>query len=280
MFWCRVGLCRSNRRPRQHCRCTRAVPHSPLPSSCHCIVHQCQVAVAPSTTVKLPLRRPLSSITVALAVHHRHAHAVPPHPSPSSHHRTVPCHPLSSSQSPLSGRCAIHRRPSPSIAVHRPLLSMSRPSRPITINLSNFVHQPPSQSPPPSSPSPLSRHRAVNCRPSLSTIHRRWVAVASSIAVFTIEPSIAVELPSRRPPSIAIQCPSPTCCNLLPELLKNTSPITVLTINWLTQKFWLKLYSKPFDETRLKWNMTSCLNKLICKKRIYQQTIYFYKLTK
>ena len=134
MFWCHVGLCCSNCRPRQHHRCARAVPHRPLPSSCHCIVHHRQVAIAPSTTVKLPSHHPSLSITVALAVHCRRAHAISPRTSLSSHHQTVPRHPLPSSQSLLSGRCAIHRHPSPSIAIHFPLPSMSRPLWPIAVN--------------------------------------------------------------------------------------------------------------------------------------------------
>ena len=163
MFGCHIGLCRSNRWPRQHRRRAHAVPHRPSPLSHHCVVYHRQVlAIAPSTTVKLPSRRPSSSITVALAVHCRRAHA-------------IPC-------------------------------------------------------PPPLSPSPLSRHRAIHCHPSPSTsiaiespLHRPLLSLPSSRL-----------LPSRCAPSIAIQHPSPTCCNLLPislpslyslltDLLKNNS---------------------------------------------------------
>ena len=134
MFGCCVGLCPSNRRPRQHRRRARAVPHRPSPSSHHCIVYHHQVlAIAPSTTVKLPSRRPSSSITVALAVHHHRAHTIPSPP------------PLS--PSPLSRHRAIHCRPSPSTSIaielplHRPLLSLPL-SRLLPLNCRRTVHRP------------------------------------------------------------------------------------------------------------------------------------------
>ena len=131
-----------------HCRCAihcrRAAPSSRsrpslsirlLLSSCRRSVHRytsllsrrCAIhrsRTAPSITVKLPLRRPYPSITIAITVHHHRASAVP--------HRT------SSSKS----RHAINRRQRavvPSIAVvpRRPSPSRSRPLLSIRLLLSS-----------------------------------------------------------------------------------------------------------------------------------------------
>ncbi len=81
----------------------------------------------------------------------------------------------------------------------------------------------------PRSPLLSSCHRAVHCCSLPSSrlpsrcrraihrhVHRHWVvAIALSIAVLAIKPSIAVKLLLHRPPSIASQRPLPLHCQLL-----------------------------------------------------------------
>ncbi len=108
---------------------------------------------------------------------------------PSRHHLPSSCH------------CTVHRRwgaiaPSIAFAPRHPLLSSCRCA----------VHRRSS----PSSPLPLRRHCTVHC-----PVNCHWVvAIALSIVVLAIEPSIAIKLLLHHPPSIASQRPLPLHCQL------------------------------------------------------------------
>ena len=125
----------------------------PSTLSCRCAVHHHQVAIMPYIVVHhcfacvpLPLRSCRSSSSIPIK-------------SPLS--GPLPSIAIES----IAVECPLRRR-SPSIAVHRPLPSMSRSSWFFAINC------PPSHHPSPLSPSPFSHHRAVHCCPLPSTVHR------------------------------------------------------------------------------------------------------------
>ena len=100
---------------------------------------------------------------------------------------------------PSSCRCTVHHHQgaiasSIAFALCRPLLSSCRRA----IHCRSL----------PSSPLPLRCRRAVHCH-----VHCHWVvAIALSIAVLAVKPSIAIKLLLHCPPSIASQRPLPLRC--------------------------------------------------------------------
>ena len=69
--------------------CRRSVHCCPLLLSCRRAIHRCRTAT--SITVKLPSRRPLPSIAIAITVHQRCARAIPHRPLKGSDFQAASC---------------------------------------------------------------------------------------------------------------------------------------------------------------------------------------------
>ncbi len=150
MFWCHVDFCHSHRRPRQHHRHARTLPHCPLPSSRHRVVTCPRVAVALSIAIEEPSRCPLP---LPCAVH---CFQVAVAPSIAVHCHRVHCRCVAIAPS-IAVSIAIKLLP-----LRCPLLSLPL-SRLLPSNCCHTVHHP--------SPASIHCDCAVNHR---QAIHCRW----------------------------------------------------------------------------------------------------------
>ena len=189
----------------------------------HVFMPHWPLSLPPPAAPTLPSRlRHYSSSPLPSSIHPAvPCRRAPRHPSPSSRHCTINCchHNCAWSQLPLLWRRSVlsiavelpSRHPLPSrslwaIHCHRTAPSIIVEETSVAIH----YHILPSNALNPSIAVELPSRR-----PSQSTAHRRWDAVVSSIAVLAIKSSIAVELPTCHPLSIAVQRPSPSRFQLL-----------------------------------------------------------------